>query len=57
MVYKARKPFRAFGKDYKIGDTVRGFPEKFFRAEGMIRTGFVREHKTLPAKPKADVEG
>ena len=43
MPYIARKPFTHNGVKYAPGDTVKGFPEEYHRAEGFVRGGFVVE--------------
>lgn len=51
MAYVARKPFTHGGVKYRPGDVVQGFPEAFFRSEGLIRTGFIVERADEP-KPR-----
>lgn len=49
MAFVARKPFLHNGVHYRPGDVVQGFPENFFRSEGLIRTGFIVERGSAPA--------
>ena len=59
MAFLARRPFKFEGTEYVPGDVVEGFPERFNRAEGFIRTGFIVEQidvekgETLPLEEPA----
>jgi hypothetical protein len=49
-MFVARRPFLHKGKEYSVGDTVKGFPSNFEpRPESFIRAGWIVE-KTRPRK-------
>jgi len=49
MAFVARKSFFGHGVQYRPGDVVKDFPEKYDRYENLIRAGMVVE-KDIPVK-------